>query len=272
MDVYAYDDYRAWLRDAWRSRSQKLTHREFAKQAGFSNPGYLNDVIKGTRQLSPTALAKVIKVFGLEGNEAEFFTLLVEFSRARNPERKKELYAKVLFRRNRSSFTRVDPARSRYYQDYRYPLVRAAIEASRFRGDYASLAKFLDPPLAEAQVRKCVRDLCEWGLVIQHPNGQYKVTDKLVEPASDQGELIRRLNRHWIQESALAIDRLGPDRRHISTILLNVSSQTAAEVRSKLERFREEVFQLIRADENPETVLQLSLALFPRTKVRESRS
>ena len=63
---------------------------------------------------------------------------------------------KLLFRRSRSSYTRLNPQLVKYYQDYRYPLVRSAIEVCDFKGDYDKLAKFLNPSLPTNMVIKLV--------------------------------------------------------------------------------------------------------------------
>ena len=69
--------------------------------------------------------------------------------------------------RPRSRFARFSPSLVKYYQDYRYSLVRCAVNAFDFHGDCETLGKFLEPPLAPALVRKYVQDLEEWGLIIR---------------------------------------------------------------------------------------------------------
>lgn len=272
MDIYAYDNYRVWLRAFWQERklqNPRLTWRSASAQAGFSNPGFLNDVMAGRRHLSATAQTKIVQWCSLKDHETEFLSLLVAYDRAKSESKRQALYQRILFRRNRSNFMKVDPARSRYYQDFRYPLLRGALEAFPFRGNYAQLGEFLNPPLPPAQVRRLVRDLCAWGLVVQDRDGHYRVTDRFVEPSPHQGELIRRLNQTWIRQGIEALERIPPAKRHISTMLLNVSHETAHVLRQKVEAFREEIFALMRADNKPECVLQLSLLFFAHTRPSE---
>ncbi len=272
MDIYQYDDFRTFLSDSYarkKVQDPKYSHRKFAREAGFANPGYLNDVIKGFKPLSENAVDKMSAVFGLKANEIEFLKLLVEYGQARSEEKKAAVYKQILSRRNRSRFTRLNPALSRYYQDFRYGLVRGAIEVEDFRGDYERLAAFLDPPLPVAMVKKMVRDLCEWKLVEQDDKGYYHTTRSVVEPPAALWGMSRGLNSEWLNQAKEALHRLPKEKRHVSTMILNISESLHEELREMLERFRDEVFQKVEADTHPQRIVQLSLVMVPKSKVKE---
>ena len=74
-----------------------------------------------------------------------------------------------------SRFARLSPSLVKYYQDYRYSLVRCAVEACDFRGDFEALGKFLDPPLAPALAKKYAQDLLEWGLISKGEDGRFQI-------------------------------------------------------------------------------------------------
>src|SRR5215216_1225781 len=74
-DIYQFDDFRAFLRECFEAKVRaegKYSQRQFAREAGFSNPGYYNDVLKGFKPLSENAVEKMARVFGLKSNETEF--------------------------------------------------------------------------------------------------------------------------------------------------------------------------------------------------------
>jgi uncharacterized protein (TIGR02147 family) len=54
MDLYQYEDYHHYLKDRFdeESSAPSFSWRKFSRESGISNPGYLNDVIKGRRKLS----------------------------------------------------------------------------------------------------------------------------------------------------------------------------------------------------------------------------
>ncbi|HLP41051.1 MAG TPA: TIGR02147 family protein [Fibrobacteria bacterium] len=268
--VYQYDDFRLFLKDSFQARKHadpKYSYRGFAREAGIANPGYLLDVIIGKRTLSRNAADKAARAFGLGEAETEFFHLLVEFGQSRKEGERQAVYQDILYRRNRSRFARMSPKLVKYYQDFHYPLVRCALEAFEFTGDYEALAGRFDPPLAPAALRKYVRDLCEWNLAAQGPDGVYRVTEQFVEPPPTMAAMVRRLNREWILQAADAPFKFRPEDRHVSTMMLMVSEPTRKALREKIERFRKEVLEMVDRDAEPASgIMQLSLQYFPKTK------
>ncbi len=268
-NVYQYDDFRAFLRDAFESKKieePNYSYRKFALAAGIANPGYLLDVIIGKRTLSHNQALKMAPVFGMNESETDFFLLLSEFGQCKKDAERQELYQDLLVRRNRSRFARLSPSLVKYYQDYHYSLVRCAVESMDFRGDLEALGKFLEPPLAPAVIRKYVQDLEEWHLIVKGEDGRYRVTEKFVEPPLTLSAMVRRLNREWILQAAEAPFKFGPTDRHVSTLLLTVSEEMRTLLLEKVEVFRKEVLDLVEKDANPETILQLSVQLFPKSR------
>ncbi|MEN9353862.1 MAG: hypothetical protein RL318_1187 [Fibrobacterota bacterium] len=269
MDIYGHDDFRKVLAELYQRRKDSIpgySTRVFARDCGLANPGYLGDVIKGRRKLSEAALERMIPLFDLNAQEADFLRLLVRYGLSRKSREREEAWRQILSRRSRSNFARLNPSLSRYYQDYRYPLLRTAIEACDFRGDYAKLAQFVDPPLPLAIVQKFVRELCEWDLVRQEPDGRYVVTDSFVEPPANLTGVLRTLQQTWIGHGAEAIQRIPSKERHVSTTLLSVSEAAQSKIRQRIDAFREEIFAILKEDSDPTRLLQLSIQYFPRSK------
>lgn len=273
MNIYEYDDFRLYLQHRYEQcckADPSYTYRKFAAEASFTNPGFLNDVIKGRRKLSRDAVEKMVRAFALSEIEAEFFRLLVAYRQSKLPERQQELYRKILFRRNRSSFARLNPVQSRYYQDFRYSLVRAAIMTTGFSGDYDALGRFTIPAIPAAQVKKYVRDLCEWGMLTQQSDGRYTVTDLVVEPPEKLRDQVKQINREWIIQSIEPLMKLSPDKRHISSMLLSVSAATRKKILERIESFREEVWGLVNNDrEEADSMMLLNIQYVPKSRRTE---
>ncbi len=274
-DIYEFDDFRAYLKACFDAKvsdssgdgGRKYSQRQLARDAGFANPGYFNDVLKGFKPLSDNAADKLAGVFGLRPNETEFLKLLADYGQERNPEKKAALYRNVLSRRNRSKFTRLNPALSKYYQDVRYSLVRGAIEVLDFRGDYEAIAEFLDPSVPVGVVKAVVRDLCEWGLVEQGADGRYRTTRSIVEPAPTLVGMSRAMNAEWLAMARDALHRVPKEERHVSTMIVNISDALHAEILDRVERFREEIFAMVERDASPaRRIQQLTLAYVPRSR------
>src|SRR5690606_41499533 len=94
-DIYQYDDFRAFLKDSFEAKATaeiaergKYSQRQFARDAGFANPGYLNDAIKGFKPLSANAIDKMSAVFVLKPHEVEVLTLLTNYGQAPGAEKR----------------------------------------------------------------------------------------------------------------------------------------------------------------------------------------
>lgn len=268
MEVYLYEDYRVFLRDCFEDRRAKdpsFTHRKLAEAGGISNPGFYNEVIKGRRNLTPDAAEKFCHAFALKENEAEYFKLLVAHNQSALPAEKEEIYRKMHFRRGRTTFARLNPAAIRYYQDTSYALVRAALQVLDFRGDWDRLCRFLDPPIPVALAKKCVRELCEWGLVKQGRDGRYAPTNSYLEPGPGMGEALKRLHREWIQQATGSLDKPGTER-HVSSALLGVSDKTYREILKRMEGFRHELLEMVKKDmDTRERLVQINFQAFPKS-------
>lgn len=271
LDIYQYDDFRQFLRDAFESYKKshpEFTHRRFAELADVRNAGTLLQIIQGKRTLSPKVLEACIRIFELKPIHAEFFRLLVDYRQCKDPAEQTDLFREIQNRRAHSSFVRLNSAQVRYYEDTAYALVLSAIEAIHFKGNYESLAAFLRPPLPLVKVKKCVRDLCDWGLLRQSLDGNYSVVSRFIEPPPNLKDPVRLMNRDWILQSAEALLKIPAKERQMSTSILAVSEATRKKIHDRIEATRREIFELAQADTAAETVMQLSIQFYPKSHTR----
>ena len=270
MDIYAYEDYRAFLRDSFLERKGSdpdFTHRKLAALGGFANPGFFNEVIKGRRDLTGEAANKFCRAFGWKENEADYFRLLVSHNQSRNPEEKDDIFRRMSFRRGRSAFSRTHPGAVRYYRDSSYALVRAALRVMDFRGEYERLSRFLVPPMPVPLVKRCLRDLCEWGLVKQESDGRYAVTSAFLEPGPNMEEALKRMHRDWIQQAAVTLDAFPKADRHISSALITLSERGYRDLLRRVEEFRADLLEVVKKESKiPERVVQMNIQVFPKNE------
>jgi uncharacterized protein (TIGR02147 family) len=272
MDIYQYEDYRHYLKDRFdrESAAPSFSWRKFSRESGIANPGYLNDVIKGRRKLSRRAAEKVICFFSLLPHEADFINLLVAFAHARKIQEKDRIYKKIVSRRSRSTFAQLNPALTKYYQDCRYPLVRCALMAVDYHGKPSHISKFLRPRLPASVVKRIIRDLCAWRLVKTDKRGNYSVTNKFIAPSPRLSAQVRQMNRAWIRQAEEALETLGPDERHIASMLFSVSSALRDRIRNRIESFRSEIWDLVKNDrQKADCIMLLNTQFVPMSQKRE---
>ena len=265
--IYQYVDYRAFLKDRFQwtqTQDNSFSQRKLARTAGFANPGFFNEVIQGRRKLSPAAIDRMGRGLSLEANETEFLRVLVAYTEAKSLDEKEAAHHRLEQRRNRHFFRRLNQSQSKYYLDFNYPLVRAAIEACDFRGNYQVLGDFLRPPMAAASVKRYVRDLCEWGLVEQGRDGHYQVTHSYLEPPEEMRDALVRLQQAWLSQTVFQINSVPAGERHVSSALLTVSEPTYKAILQHIEKVREEILRLVRDDKEVDRVVLFNIQILPR--------
>lgn len=266
-NIYQYVDYRAFLKDRFRwlqTRDNTFSQRKLARTAGFANPGFFNEVIQGRRKLSSAAIDRMGVGLSLESNETEFLRVLVAYTEAKDMGEKEAAHQKLELRRNRHFFRRLNQSQSKYYLDFNYPLVRAAIEACDFRGNYQVLGDFLRPPMQAASVKRYVRDLCEWGLANQDRDGKYHVTHSFLEPPEEMKDALVRLQQAWLSQSVYHLNTVPAAERHVSSALLTVGEETYKAILKQVEKMREEILRMVRDDKSADRVVLFNIQVLPR--------
>src|SRR5688572_1066392 len=90
-DLFAYLDYRAWLRDwfaAQKAADARFSHRLFTRRAGVRSPSLLAEVVAGKRNLTAATLEGFVRALRLDHEEALFFAALVQLDQAETEDEK----------------------------------------------------------------------------------------------------------------------------------------------------------------------------------------
>jgi len=272
VDVFAYLDYRAFLRDHYLDRKARrgLSYRGFSKRAGLKSPNYLKLVIDGERNLTPDMAGRFAKACGLEGDAASYFTELVAFNQARNTSERNAQYARLTgFRRHRKEH-RLEMAHAAYHATWYLPAIRELAARSDFRDDPAWIASTVVPPITKAQAKKALETLVELGLLVRKKKGgRIEQGDPLVSTGPELHALhIANYHRAMMELASGSIDRVASADRDISSLTLCLGEDGLRNLKLRLQRFRRELLELSALEDDPAQVVQLNLQLFPLSKAR----
>ena len=99
----------------------------------------------------------------------------------------------------------------------------------------------------------------------------YEQTDKIVTGSSKAIPLaMRSMNRQMSQLAIEAIDRLPPEKRHMTGVTLGMSESTYKWLVQKLEVLRQQVVAMAAKEKEYDKVYRMNLQLFPLTKGKEA--
>jgi len=270
VGVYAYLDYRAFLRDhyaAKKAASRAFSYRAFSKRAGVASPNYLKLVIEGERSLSPKMAERFASACGLDADASRYFVHLVTFNQAKSSTERAEAYDKLTgFQRYRQAH-KLELAHAAYYSDWYMPAIRELAASAQFREDPEWIADQLVPKVSPLQAQRALETLIELGLLVHGPSGRLVQADALVSTGPEtRGLHIVAFHRAMTQRAIESIDLVPAAERDISSLTLCLGRGGLATLKTRLQRLRRELLELSALEKDPEQVVQVNFQLFPLSR------
>lgn len=268
--VFDYTDYRRFLKayyDHQKRKNPAFSYRYFALKAKVNSSGLLKNVIDGKRGLGSGLIVRCAEAMKLKKKEAEYFECLVDFNEARTVEEKRIFFERLLALRKPDAHL-MQAGQFEYYSKWYYTAVRELIGIVPFRGDYAALARALDPAIRPEQAEKAIRVLEDLHLIVKDPQGRYRQS----QPSVTTGPEVESVSVAQYQIACMdlakeAIDRHAAPERDMSTLTLSLSGEGFAAFKEEIVSFRKKLLALERSFPAPNRVYQLNMQFFPLSKL-----
>ncbi len=271
-DVFAYLDYRAYLRDYYaHGRERGLSHRGLARRAGLRSPSFLKSVMQGQKTLAERTASRVAAACRLEGAAADYFVQLVMFNQARGTDAKRVAYERLRTFGEWRRIHALDIARDEYFSCWYLPAIRELVASPRFVEDPRWIAKQLRPRIKVSQARSALRRLTELGLVVRDESGRLVQTDATVSSGLETGSIqLARYHRAMMERASEAIDAFPREERDLGALTLCVDDEGLARLKKRVQEFRRELL----LDEpalagRRDRIVQINLQLFPLSAALE---
>lgn len=268
--VFEYLDYRAYLKDFYEEKKTRhgfFSYRYFGNKVGIDS-SYLLKVLLKSRHLSENSIPRVCAFCGLDGNEAEYFTTLVHFVKARTQNESKLLFEKLLSIRFVKS-RRILEQQYEYFRTWYHPVVRSVLEYFDFKDDYTLLGKQLSPPISAKEARASIKLLEQLQLIKKDESGRYRLTDTAVTTGDEwRSAAINAFQEQTIRLSLESIERHDKKLRDISTVTMNINGADFDELRERITEFRRSIISFVNDNSNPDRTYQLNIQFFPLSDVK----
>jgi uncharacterized protein (TIGR02147 family) len=267
-DLFAYTDYRKFLRDFFdecRKNKNFLSLRYYAGKLGL-DPGNFIKILNGERHLSTKTILQTINFLKLSPREADYFQTLVAFAKA-----KKQSDIKGHFERL-AAMKRVEPfeittAMAEFYRAWYHTAVAGLLSYYSFNGDYTALARQLFPSITVKQAKESIRLLTRTGIIKKDSQGHLRTVHDLITTGDKwHAAAIHEYQRESIKLAELALDELPKTMRDISTVSFAVSEEDFNEICSLAKDFRSSVMRIARESEITDRVCQVNIQIFPLTR------
>ncbi|MEO6097299.1 MAG: TIGR02147 family protein [Fibrobacteria bacterium] len=269
IDLYAYTDYRKFLRDyyeAKRALHREFTHRHIAQALGFKSTGTFAQILQGKTNISQHTLARFVEFLELKKEEAAYLELLVLFNQSKGHVEKKRYFERIIAY-PKSNLKQVDATQFAFYEKWYYSVIRELLAFHPFIDDYRELGRLLEPSITTSEAQKAVKLLEDLKLIKRNGNGVYEKSDPIITTGYDTRSLaVNQFIIETLDLAKVALDKLPREERSLSALTLSLSEDGYALLEGKIKVFRRELLELARNCTDPKRVIQVNFQIFPVTR------
>lgn len=267
--IFEYLEYRDYMRDHYHASKKQqtfLSFRYIEKKTGI-DASYYAKVINRQKHIATDSIPALTTFFKFTRQEADYFTNLVSFCKAKKKEQIDYYFNKLIYLRDPSA-KRLEEKKYRYFQEWQSVIIRELINIIPYNGDHHQLGRRLQPSITALQARKSVELLEELQLIEKNEDGFYRITNQFLTTDTKLRSIaVREFQKKMIHLAAEALDRFDQNQRDISSLTISTSRTCLELIREKLARTRKEILQLVsECEDDAEEVYQLNFQLFPVSK------
>lgn len=272
--VYAYVDYRAFMRDHFAAKKATMPQYSFrflARKAGFTSSNFLKLVMDGDRNLGPQAVEKVAKAMKLDADEADFFGQLVTMNQAQTVAERNRAFERVAANRRFRAAKKLDGPLFEYLTHWYYPAIRELAARSDFVDDPAWVAQQIDPPIEPRQAKAALKTLLNLGLLVKNASGKVERGEASLTTGHEvRSVVIPAYHLQMIEQAAQSVIRVPPDQRDVSALTVCIREDSLGDLKARIHRFREEMMDRCDSETEGTRVYQLCIQLFPLSRAAAS--
>ncbi|MDR0516098.1 MAG: TIGR02147 family protein [Fibromonadaceae bacterium] len=277
--VFAYSDYRAFMRDSFAEKkaSSRFSWREFAKRAGYASPVFLKLVSEEKSSLSEEGIERVGLALGLTDNEQAFFRLLVSFTHEKSNSKKQRIFGEMRKIASLCKNSVLEANQYDYYKEWYHSVIR---ELAPNVSSELEISNLLTPKVPLPQVKASLTLLVKLGLLEKDSKGRFHQTDKHLTTgesitATGRSISLMAIRKHHENMGKLAVEALEivpKENRDVSGITMGLSKAGFEALKAELANFRRRIKEIaMESESDEETVYRVNLQLFPLSKTRKSK-
>jgi uncharacterized protein (TIGR02147 family) len=268
-DLYAYPDYRAFLRDWFahlKGAESGFSLRDLARTAGLAS-GYLPSILSGRIGLTAKALQKLAPHLRLSGSELSYLELLRTVAEADQHSTRVRALAKI---QKHQEFRRSNPREFEVFQ-YLSVWLRVAIREMAavrgFRLEAEWIRKQFKHSVTLQQVRDALEFLLDHGFLVRSKGGKVSFPEKTLNCMDIvYRTALRQFHRDMLHLGGEALDNTPIDQRFVVGHTVGISAGTYPRIQGILEKTLQEIADITRTEKNSEAVYHVALAAFPLTQ------
>lgn len=272
-NIFDYIDYREYLADYYASKKEQnpqFSYRYFSRQAGFNSPGYLLDIVKGAKNISPKTMEGFCKILDLNNRKRQYFVDLVHFNQAKNPETKRYHYEQLIPIFKKEHGTRLKDKQYEFYSNWYGPVIREMVGMKNFDESPEWISKKLKNLVTPAQAKKMLKILLELNLIKQDADGKLGITDvHLSTPPEVSEVVVTKFHKEMLDLAKESLEGEEGTQREISCLTAALTPTKFETIKQTIQEFGTKLALQMKEEkkeDEEEEVYQFNFQLFSLTK------
>ncbi len=275
VNIFSFTDYRQFIQ-AWHAEKkqarQKVTYRTIAEAIGFNSPAHVLMVLKGKANLTEEHALRLATLMDLNKKETKYLLQIVNYSQHHLVDDKKR-YLRKMAQLNKNSTVLLKPDQYEYYQKWYYAVIHEILSFYPFKGDYAQLAKMVNPPILRREAEQAVMLLERLQFIKKRGDGTYTCEYPGISAyAEGQSLVLSSYAETMINQARDALQKLPSDERSISWAGFSMSKETFDKIKEEAREFRKRIIAMAQADKSPQRAYHFNMQIFPVSQSLEQAS
>lgn len=264
----SYLDYKPYLSSLFGAIKRdlgKYTYHQFAEDLGFAPTNIAHQFIRGHRKLSLKAAKTIVKSLELKGAERRYFEYMVDYCNVANPQKREELFQKMLQEKAQILSSEQDKAWLDYLSEWYHPVIRELVGLAGFQSDPQWISDQIQPRIRPEQAKKSLELLETLGFIrFDAESHQFRQTQKELSTGHEvRGIGFTRYHQKMIEMGRESLANIPARWRDISATTFSVDEQTFRKIKSLVHEFNARVLSEVRDCPNPDRIFQMNVQLFP---------
>jgi uncharacterized protein (TIGR02147 family) len=274
--IETYTDYRQYLKDYYEDRKSRLSvfsYRYFCIKSGLKSPTLFKEIVDGKRNLTSKNLPHFIKGLDLMPLDAQYFIALVHFNQSKSMEEKTQYLEQMQGLKRKIPRDVVPIDQYAFYSRWYLLVLRELACILPWKGDYAMLAKAVDPPIKKSEAQAGIQFLVQKGFIMLQDDGTYRQTKRAITSGSEVTSIgVRTFNEKMTRRGADAINEYSQAVRDIRTMVIGISAESYPLIKDEIREFMDRVARIVDNDRKSDRVYNLGVQLFPVSKFNNEES
>lgn len=265
--IYAYTDYREYIRDFLiekQKKNTKYSSRCAAEKCGVPS-GTFTRILKGTRGIGPSLLPKFINWLGLKHREAHYFQILVKFQHSTATIDRDNFYEELLTYRSQMRHL-IPEDKFHFFEQWYHIALYELMKILSKSSQPEQIGALLEPPVSGTKIQKAIEVLEKAGFIKNSPQGFSPVDNFLSTGDTWESAAIHAFQKIMCSLGTESLDRFPKNERDISTLSMGLSEESFRKVVDVIRDARQKIKEIEKMDSAAERVYQINFQVFPLSR------